>query len=357
MKNPYEVLGIPRGASDAEIKAAYRKQVLKHHPDKNAGDRAAEEKFKEINNAFDILKDPQKKAAYDQFGDAAFGAGNGASAGNPFGGTGGSHAGFEFNMDGFDVSGMMDEVLKSFGFDTGHSQPRARAGRDMLHEVVIDLRDAYFGKDETARFDSDVKCEKCGGFGTADAKPAPACETCRGRGRVRVRTGIFMSERQCPDCNGLGRRIKDKCRACNGLGVVRKHREVNIKIPAGVEDGARLRFAGLGEAGPFGGGAGDFYVDVRIRHHPSFKRSGADLLTRAKVPFPILALGGEIEVETVDGKKLEVKIAAGTQVGEKLRVRGRGMPGGDLYIEIATVVPTRLSRDQKRALEEFQNSD
>jgi len=354
MKNPYEILGISKSASDAEIKAAYRKLVLKHHPDKNAGDKNSEEKFKEINNAFDVLKDPQKKAAYDQFGAAAFGAGNGASAGaNPFGNMGG---GFEFNMNNFDMSDMMDEVLKSFGFNTGRQGRQSAApeprGRDMLHEVIIDLSDAYFGKDETVRFSSNVKCEKCHGHGTKDGKAAPHCETCRGSGYVRSRNGFFATERPCSDCNGLGRNIKEKCAACD-FGVAHKKREINVKIPAGVQDGQRLRLAGQGEAAPFGGAPGDFYIDVRIRPHPVFQRVLNDLMMRAKVPFATLALGGEIEIQAIDGKNITVKISAGTQVGEKLRVRGKGMPGGDLYIQIETVIPTKLSRSEKKALEEF----
>ncbi|MDR1071554.1 MAG: molecular chaperone DnaJ [Rickettsiales bacterium] len=354
MKNPYEVLGVAKSATDAEIKSAYRKLVVKYHPDKNPGDAAAEEKFKEINNAFDTLKDPQKKAAYDRFGDAAFA--NGAGGGNPFGGgAGGPFGGFSFNMGGFDMSDMMDEVLKGFGFG-GRAGPRAPEGRDMLHEVVIDLKDAYFGKTETIRFDYNAKCEKCGGNGTKDGKPAPVCKTCRGTGYVRARGGFFATERPCPDCGGSGRIIGEKCGECGGNGVRRRRRELDVKIPAGVMDGTRLRLAGQGEAAPFGGRAGDFYVDVRVRQHHIFKRVGNDLLMRWNAPFPTLALGGELEIETIDGKKLAVKIAAGTQIGEKLRVRGRGMPGGDLYIELGTVIPTKLTRTQKKSLEEFSKA-
>ena len=353
MKNPYEVLGVPKSATDAEIKAAYRKLVLKYHPDKNAGDKNSEEKFKEINNAFDILKDPEKKAAYDRFGANAFGAGNGASAGaNPFGS--GPFGGFEFNMNNFDMSDMMDEVLKSFGFNTGRNAKNAQPrGRDMLHEVVIDLQDAYFGKDEVVRFSSNVKCEKCDGHGAKDGKEASVCETCRGSGYVHSRGGFFAAERPCPDCNGLGRMIKEKCDACDGLGVVGKRREISVKIPAGIRDGTRLRLAGQGEAAPFGGVPGDFYIDVRIRPHPLFQRVGDDLMMSAKVPLATLALGGEIEVQTIDGKSITLKIPAGTQIGERLRVRGKGI-GGDLYIQIETAVPTKLSRAEKKALEEFQ---
>lgn len=356
MKNPYEVLGVAKNATDAEIKSAYRKLVLKYHPDKNSGDKTSEEKFKEVNNAYDLLKDPQKKAAYDQFGDAAFGAGNGASAGHGFGGNPfGGNSGFSFNMNGFDMSDMMDEVLKGFGFGGGQNRPEG--GRDLLHKIDISLHDAYFGKTETIRFDSQVKCEKCGGHGTKDGKEAPICSTCHGHGYVRTSNGFFASERPCPDCHGTGRKIKDKCDACGGDGIVRKHREINVKIPAGIEDGARLRLAGQGEATPFGGRAGDFYIDIRIRPHPTFQRFGRDLSMRKNISFATLALGGEISVETIDDKKLSVKVPSGTQIGEKLRVRGAGMPGGDLYIEIETKVPARLSKEQKEALEKLRVQD
>ncbi|MDR1027445.1 MAG: DnaJ domain-containing protein [Rickettsiales bacterium] len=290
MKNPYEVLGVAKGADDAAIKAAYRKLVLKYHPDKNHGDKAAEESFKEVSNAYDILKDPQKRAAYDQFGASGAGGPFGSAGfnGNPFSGMGGGA--FRFDMGGFDMSDMMDDVLRSFGFNTGRSRRPAR-GRDMLHEVVITLEEAFAGKTETIR----VPGEK---------------------------------------------------------------REISVKIPAGVEDGARLRLAGQGEKLD-GAPSGDFFVDVRIRNHPAFVRAGRDLFMRAAAPYSAMALGGEIEVMTIDKKKLGVKIPAGTQAGDRLRARGHGMPGGpnagcgDLYIELLAVVPTKLSREQKKALEEL----
>lgn len=362
-KNPYEVLGVARDASDADIKKAYHKLVMKYHPDKNPGDKSAEEKFKEVNNAFDILKDPQKRAAYDRFGDAAFAAGNGASAGagfgggNPFG-----NGAFHFNMGGAGMEDILREAMRGFGFgDFGASAGASaqRAGRDLLDEVVIDLRDAYFGTTHTVKFSSNVECEKCHGNGTADGKPAPACPRCGGSGYVHTRQGFFGMETPCPECNGLGRKIDKKCSECDGSGTVRKSRTLEVKIPAGIEDGARLRLAGQGEAGPNGGPAGDFYLDVRVRPDKRFERQGADLITRMDVPFTTLALGGEIEVETIDDKKLSVKVPAGTQVGEKLRVRGHGMPGrrvgsfGDLYIEIAIRIPTKLNEKQKKLLNEF----
>lgn len=364
-KNPYEVLGVARDASDADIKKAYHKLVMKYHPDKNPGDKSAEEKFKEVNNAFDILKDPQKRAAYDRFGDAAFAGGNGASAGNGFNGNPFGNGNFHFNMGG-DMGGMEDilrEAMRGFGFggagfsENGHAQHR---GRDLLDEIVIDLRDAFFGTTHTVKFTSAVKCEKCGGNGTSDGKPAPTCPTCGGTGFVHARQGFFAVETPCPDCNGLGKKIDKKCSACDGTGTVNKQRTLDVKIPAGIMDGARLRMAGMGEAAPNGGTPGDFYIDIHIRPDKRFERVGNDLLMRMDLDFATLALGGEIEVETIDDKKLSVKIPSGTQVGEKLRVRGHGMPNGrggfgDLYIEIGITIPKKLTEKQKKALNEFSD--
>ena len=366
--NPYEVLGVARDASDADIKKAYHKLVMKYHPDRNPGDKSAEDKFKEVNNAFDILKDPQKRAAYDRFGFAAFAGGNGASAGaggNPFGG------GFNFNMGG--GAGMEDilrEAMRGFGFGdfgggAGASRGAAsdRRGRDLLDEVVIDLKDAYFGKTHTVKFTSNATCEKCHGYGTADGKPAPTCSKCGGSGYVRVQQGFFAMEAPCPECHGIGHKIDKKCDACDGTGATAKSRTLEVKIPAGIEDGARLRLAGQGEAGTNGGPAGDFYLDVRVRPDKRFERAGSDLIMHMDIPFTTLALGGEIDVETIDDKTLSVKVPAGTQVGERLRVRGHGMPGrragsfGDMYIEIGIKIPTRLTDKQKKLLAEFAETN
>jgi molecular chaperone DnaJ len=354
-KNPYEILGVSKNASDAEIKSAYRKLVIKHHPDKNPGDKAAEEKFKDVNNAYDVLKDPQKRAAYDQFGPSAFAGGNGASAGggpggNPFGNMGGGA--FHFDMGG-DINDFIKQAMRNMGFDSGDSGVAAARGRDLLHDIEITLKEAYSGKTETIRFTSNAACDKCKGNGTADGKPAPICKTCGGTGAVRRRSGLFAMESVCPDCGGLGRKISKKCAACDGLGVHQKRREIKIDIPAGVMDGARLRFAGLGDAGMLGAAAGDFFVDVHVRPDSRFVRHGDDLFMRASVPFATLALGGETEIETIDDKKLNVKIPAGTQVGDRMRIRGRGMPGGNLFVEIAVEIPTKLTDKQKKALEEF----
>jgi len=363
-KNPYEVLGVARDASDTDIKKAYHKLVMKYHPDKNPGDKSAEEKFKEVNNAFDILKDPQKRAAYDRFGDAAFAGGNGASAGAGFNGNPFGNGTFHFNMGG-DMGGMEDilrEAMRGFGFGGGfgdaNRQQSQQHGRDLLDEVIIDLKDAYFGTTHTVKFTSAVKCEKCNGNGTADGKPAPTCKTCGGTGYVHTRQGFFAVETPCPDCNGLGKKIDKKCSACDGTGTTNKQRTLDVKIPAGIMDGARLRMPGMGEAGANGGTPGDFYLDVHVRPNKTFERVGNDLLMHYDADFTILALGGEIEINTIDDKKLSVKIPSGTQVGEKLRVRSHGMPNGrgvfgDLYIEIGIVIPKKLTEKQKKALNEF----
>lgn len=361
-KNPYEVLGVARDASDADIKKAYHKLVLKYHPDKNPGDKEAEEKFKEVNNAFDILRDPQKRAAYDRYGDAAFAGGNGASAGmggNPFG-----NGAFHFDMGGAGMEDILREAMRGFGFDGFGGGPRGAAsgqqrGRDLLDEVEISLKDAFFGKTHTVKFASNVKCEKCNGYGTTDGKQAPVCPRCHGSGYVNVQRGFFAMQTPCPECNGLGHKIDKKCSDCDGAGVVHKNRTIEVKIPAGIEDGARLRLAGQGEAGANGGPAGDFYLDIRVAPDKKFERVGDDLVMHIDLPFTTLALGGEIEIETIDDKKLTVKIPSGTQVGERLRVRGHGMPTGrassfgDLYIEIGVVIPTKLTEKQKKILGEF----
>ena len=351
-KNPYEVLGVDKSSSDADIKKAYHKLVMKYHPDKNPGDKEAEEKFKEVNNAFEILKDPQKRAAYDRYGDSAFANGGSGFSGNPF--EGGS---FHFDMGG-GMEDILREAMRGFGFDGfGENETRQKAGRDLLEEIEISLKDAYLGKKYTIKFTSAVKCEKCNGNGTEDGSKAPVCERCKGRGKVRVQQGFFSLETTCPDCKGEGHKIKNKCSVCNGSGRVNKQRTVEVDIPRGVHDGSRLRLQGLGEAGTNGSKNGDLYLDIHIKPDSKFNRFGNDLLIKEFVPFTTLALGGEIEIETIDDKKLIVKVPSGTQVGEKLRIRGSGMPTqrgfGDLYIEIAIQIPTKLSDKQKKLLQEF----
>ncbi|MCQ2562808.1 MAG: J domain-containing protein, partial [Alphaproteobacteria bacterium] len=319
-------------------------------------DKTAEEKFKEVNNAFDILKDPQKRAAYDRFGDAAFNGGAGGFNGaNPF-----SNGGFNF---GGGMEDILREAMRGFGFggfDGGNSRRGQQKGRDLLDEITIDLKDAFFGKTYTAKYSTNVKCEKCHGNGTFDGKVADACKKCHGTGHIHTYQSFFAVETPCPDCNGTGKKISKKCSDCGGSGVINKQRNLDIKIPAGIEDGARLRVKGMGEEVSAGGIAGDFYLDIHIKPHDTFTRVRDNLVMHKDIDFTTLVLGGTIEINTIDDKKLDVKISAGTQVGEKLRIRGHGMPTGngsfgDLYIELGVIIPKKLSEKQKKALNEFAN--
>ncbi|MCL2629157.1 MAG: molecular chaperone DnaJ [Alphaproteobacteria bacterium] len=362
----YEILGVAKGASDADIKKAYHKLVMKHHPDKNPGDKTSETKFKEISNAYDILRDKQKRAAYDQFGDKAFKAGG--AGGNPFGQGFGGGAGFEgFDFGGAGFGDMFEDIMANMGFGgrgAGQGGRRARqantSGRDLLHEVRVSLKDAFRGKTVEVKFNTNVKCEKCAGHGTANSKAADECPSCHGSGSVRKSNGFFAFESECPDCSGMGKKIDKKCTDCQGDGTKRGSRTIQVKIPAGVSTGARLRVAGQGEAGSVGGASGDLYVDVIVDRDPHFSRDGNDLLVNLSVSFATLALGGSVSVKGIDGEDLDVKIPSGTQVGSKLRLKGKGMPEigranirGDLYLNIKTEIPTKLSAKQKELLEKF----
>jgi molecular chaperone DnaJ len=346
----YELLGVGRSASADEIKKAYRKLAMQYHPDRNPGDKAAEKKFKEINHAYDILKDEQKRAAYDRFGASAFegGAGpNGPGAG-PFGA-----AGFDFSdifeqmFGGGDVGGR--------GRNTGPAR-----GNDLRYNLEISLEEAFAGSDASVRVPSSVSCEACHGSGAEPGSRPVNCPTCQGRGRVRMQQGFFTIERTCPACHGAGQKIEKPCRACHGAGRVRKDKTLNVKIPAGVEDGTRIRLAGEGEAGARGGPTGDLYVFLSVRKHRLYERDGADLLCRVPISMVQAALGGSIEVPTLDGKMARVSIPAGTQSGHQFRLRGKGMPvlrssqKGDLYIESIVETPVNLTTRQKDLLKEFE---
>jgi molecular chaperone DnaJ len=347
----YELLGVARGASADAIKKSYRKLAMQYHPDRNPGDKAAEKKFKEINHAYDILKDDQKRAAYDRFGAAAFegGAGpNGPGAG-PFGG------------GGFDFSDIFEQM---FGGDTGgrgRSTGPAR-GNDLRYNLEISLEDAFSGSDASIRVPSSVNCDACHGSGAEPGSRPVNCPTCQGRGRVRMQQGFFTIERTCPACHGAGQKIEKPCRACNGAGRVRKDKTLNVKIPPGVEDGTRIRLSGEGEAGGRGGPAGDLYVFLSVRKHKLYERDGADLLCRVPISMVQAALGGSIEVPTLDGKTARVAVPAGTQAGHQFRLRGKGMPvlrttqKGDLYIETVVETPVNLTARQKELLKEFETA-
>jgi len=345
----YELLGVGRSAGADEIKKSYRKLAMQYHPDRNPGDKAAEKKFKEINHAYDILKDEQKRAAYDRYGAAAFegGAGpNGPGAG-PFGG------------GGFDFSDIFEQM---FGGDTGgrgRSTGPAR-GNDLRYNLEISLEEAFAGSDASVRVPSSVSCDTCHGSGAEPGSRPVNCPTCQGRGRVRMQQGFFTIERTCPTCHGAGQKIEKPCRVCHGAGRVRKDKTLNVKIPAGVEDGTRIRLAGEGEAGARGGPTGDLYVFLSVRKHRLYERDGADLLCRVPISMVQAALGGSIEVPTLDGKMARVSIPAGTQAGHQFRLRGKGMPvlrttqKGDLYIETLVETPVNLTARQKELLKEFE---
>lgn len=347
----YELLGMPRGASADELKKAYRKLAMQYHPDRNPGDAAAEQKFKDISEAYDVLKDDQKRAAYDRFGHAAFENGGGAGAG----GFGGGFGGFE--------GGIGDIFEQMFGEAMGGRRGgRAeRAGADIRAGVEIDLTQAFAGTKVEVRVPTRVSCDACGGSGSADKTATnDTCPTCGGAGRVRAQQGFFVVERTCPTCGGAGRTVRNPCRVCAGAGTVPRERTLSVTIPAGVEDGTRIRLSGEGESGGRGAPPGDLYVHVSIRPHAIFQRDGANVFCRVPLRMSQAALGGEIEVPAIDGSRARVKIPAGTQTGDQFRLRGKGFSvlrssaRGDMYIQVAVETPQNMTRRQRELLEEFE---
>ncbi|HQT84656.1 MAG: molecular chaperone DnaJ [Acidiphilium sp. 37-64-53] len=347
----YELLGAQRGASADELKKSYRKLAMQYHPDRNPGDKSAEQKFKDINEAYDVLKDEQKRAAYDRFGHAAFENG-GAGAG----GFGGGGFGFE--------GGIGDIFEQMFGEAMGGRRGGGRserAGADIRAGVEIDLTQAFAGTKVDVRVPTRVTCDACSGTGSADKQAsADNCPTCGGAGRVRAQQGFFVVERTCPTCGGAGRTIRNPCRICAGAGTVPRERNLSVAIPAGVEDGTRIRLSGEGEAGGKGAPAGDLYVHVAIRAHPIFQRDGANVFCRVPLRMGQASLGGEIEVPAIDGTRARVKIPAGTQTGDQFRLRGKGFSvlrstqRGDMYIQVAVETPQNLTKRQRELLEEFE---
>ncbi len=345
----YDVLGVQRGAGPDDLKSAYRKLAMKLHPDRNPGDAKAEASFKELNEAYDVLKDDQKRAAYDRFGHAAF-----ENGGGPRGGGGG----FDFSASFTDV---FDDLFGEFmGRGPRGGGPRPQRGADLRYDLEVTLEDAFAGKDVRLDVPSAVTCEACQGAGAeAGAKPV-TCPTCSGHGRVRAQQGFFTIERACPNCNGAGRIVKNPCKSCGGAGRVRKERTLQVHIPKGVEEGTRIRLAGEGEAGARGGPTGDLYIFVSVAPHAIFKREGPDLFARVPVSFATAALGGRIDVPTLDGDSAEVHLKEGTQTGYQARLRGRGMPAlrgearGDLYVECVVETPVKLSKKQKDLLRQFE---
>jgi molecular chaperone DnaJ len=342
----YETLGVSKSADAEELKRAYRKLAMQFHPDRNPGDQSAEQKFKEISEAYDILKDDQKRAAYDRFGHAAFEGGGGRGAG----GFGGGFTG--------DLGDIFDQV---FGMGR-RAQAGPSRGSDLRYNLEISLEDAYRGKQTTIRVSTFAHCETCGGNGSEPGSRPTTCRTCQGHGRVRQQQGFFTLERTCPTCQGSGNVIEKPCKACGGQGRVRREKTLSVAIPAGVEDGTRIRLAGEGEAGPHGAAPGDLYVFITVTPHAFFQRDGANIFCRVPIPITTAALGGTIEVPTVEGSRTRVTVPPGTQSGHQFRLRGKGMSvlrspvRGDMYIQSVVETPVNLTKRQQELLREFEKA-
>ncbi|MEM7732893.1 MAG: molecular chaperone DnaJ [Pseudomonadota bacterium] len=349
----YEVLGVSRGASADEIKKAYRGKAKELHPDRNKDNPNAETAFKEAGEAYDILKDPEKKAAYDRFGHAAFEGGTGAGA-RPGGG---------FNQQGDFASAfsdVFDDLFGDFmGGGRGGARQRAARGSDLRYNLRVTLEEAFTGMQKTINVPTSVSCTSCDGSGAEGGAEPTTCPTCSGMGKVRAQQGFFTVERTCPTCNGMGQIISNPCKECQGLGRVEKDRSLSVNIPAGVETGTRIRLGGEGEAGMRGGPAGDLYIFIEVERHKIFEREENNLFCRVPVSLATAALGGDIEVPTIDGGRSRVKIPEGSQSGRQMRLRSKGMPAlrggaaGDMFIELAVETPVNLTARQKELLREF----
>src|SRR5205823_5668793 len=342
----YDVLGVERTSDESELKSAFRKLAMKWHPDRNPGDKSCEVRFKEINEAYEILKDPDKRAAYDRFGHAAFEhAGPGAAGG--FGDVASAFA------------DIFDDLFGMGGGRRGRGGGRER-GADLRYNMEITLEEAYCGKNAQVRIPTSVTCEACSGSGAkAGTRPKP-CPTCGGQGRIRHAQGFFTLERTCPACQGRGQVIENPCPTCSGAGRITRERTLSVNIPAGVEDGTRIRLAGEGEAGVRGGPSGDLYIFLTLTSHAFFQRDGADLHCRVPISMVQAALGGEFEVPTIDGSKTRVKVMEGTQSGRRFRLHGKGMPVlrsrqvGDMYVQVVVETPQKLTKRQRELLNEFE---
>lgn len=343
----YELLEVERTADDKTLKSSYRRLAMRFHPDKNPGCADSEAKFKAISSAYACLSDPQKRAAYDRYGHAAFEQGAG-------GGGGGGGADF----------GDLGDIFETiFGGGFGGQRQQARRGADLRYDMEISLDDAFHGKQAEVAVEVSQGCEPCGGSGATPGTSARRCNLCGGHGKVRAQQGFFMVERPCPTCHGRGEVIESPCRHCRGEGRVDAEQRLDVNIPAGVDNGTRIRLAGKGEAGPFGAPAGDLYIFLHVTRHRMFEREGTTLMTRCPISFTTAALGGEVEIPGLDGQRHKIEIPAGIQSGKQLRKRGAGMPvlqgrgSGDLVVEIHVETPTKLSARQKELLREFQGSE
>ncbi|MGB0681299.1 MAG: molecular chaperone DnaJ [Magnetovibrionaceae bacterium] len=348
----YETLGVQKGASDDELKKAYRKLAMKYHPDRNPDDAEAEQNFKQVNEAYEVLKDEQKRAAYDRFGHAAFEQGGGPGGG--FGGGGG------FAGGGF--ADIFEEMFGDFmgGGGRGGGRSSASRGNDLRYNMTISLEEAFQGKKTTIQVPTTVACDSCDGTGSEGGKPPATCGTCGGHGRVRQQSGFFTVERTCPTCGGTGQVIQDPCGACGGQGRVRKEKTLAVNIPQGVEDGTRIRLADEGEAGFRGGPPGDLYIFLSVQPHRLFQRDGANIHIKVPIPMATAALGGAIEVPTIDGSRARLTIPEGTQNGNQFRLRGKGMTvlrsgsRGDMFVIAGIETPVNLTDRQKELLREFE---
>ncbi len=349
MKDYYETLGVSRNADAAALKAAYRKLAMQYHPDRNPGDTEAETRFKEINEAYEVLKDADKRTAYDRFGHEAFTNGGGAP------GNGGFH--------GFSAGGFADIFDEMFGdLMGGRRGGTAARGADMRYNMEITLEEAFHGKTAQIRVPSTVSCGDCKGSGAAGGAQPVTCQGCQGRGRVRAQQGFFTIERTCPSCHGAGQVIDKPCRSCEGAGRVHREKSLQVNIPAGVEDGTRIRLAGEGEAGLRGAPSGDLYIFLSVAPHRLFQRDGANIYCRVPLPMTTAALGGSVEVPTISGGRAKITVPAGTQSNQQFRLKAKGMPVlrskavGDMYVEVSIETPVNLTKKQKELLREFEGA-
>jgi molecular chaperone DnaJ len=352
----YDVLGVARGASADELKKAYRTKAKELHPDRNSDNPNAEAQFKEVNEAYDVLKDADKKAAYDRYGHAAFEGGMGGGGGPRGGG---------FNGQGDFASAFSDVFEDLFGDFMGGGRAaggrsRAQRGSDLRYNLRINLEEAFKGVQKTISVPASVACDTCNGTGAEGGAEPVTCPTCSGMGKVRAQQGFFTVERTCPTCSGAGQIVKNPCRACGGQGRTEKERALSVNIPAGVETGTRIRLAGEGEAGLRGGPTGDLYIFIEVKDHAIFQRDGVHLYCRVPLPMTTAAIGGEVEVPTIDGGVARVKVPAGSQTGKQMRLRAKGMPAlrgggvGDMLLELAVETPVNLTARQKELLREFE---
>lgn len=344
----YTLLGVERNATADDLKKAYRTLAKKHHPDLNGGDTESERKFKEISEAYEVLSDGQKRAAYDRYGHAAFDGGMG----------GGGRGGFEHAANFSDLFG---DLFGDFmgGGAAGQAGGRSR-GSDLRYNLEISLEEAFRGKQQSIQFTTAAGCDSCHSTGSAGGSEPAMCPTCHGAGRIRAQQGFFTIERTCSTCQGAGKSIKDPCRVCSGQGRVRREKNLSVSIPAGVEEGTRIRLSGEGEVGLRGSAAGDLYIFISVKPHAFFKREGANIHCQVPITMVTAALGGSVEVPLLDGVRSKVTIPTGTQTGDQFRLKGKGMPvirsrnRGDMYIHVTVETPVHLSKKQKELLKEFE---